>query len=39
MLKAISLAKELSDMHALAQALCFSALLGYFERMFLKLKA
>jgi hypothetical protein len=32
MLKAISLAKELSDMHALAQALCFSALLGYFER-------
>ena len=32
MLKAISLAKELSDMHALAQALCFSALLGCFER-------
>ena len=32
MLKAISLANELSDMHALAQALCFSALLGYFER-------
>jgi tetratricopeptide (TPR) repeat protein len=32
MMKAISLAKELSDMHALAQALCFSALLGYFER-------
>ena len=32
MLKAISLAKELSDMHALAHALCFSALLGCFER-------
>jgi predicted ATPase len=32
MSKAISVAKELSDMHALAQALCFSALLAYFER-------
>ena len=32
MTKAISLAKELRDTHALAHALCFSALLSYFER-------
>ena len=32
MTKAISLAKEPGDTHALAHALCFSALLSYFER-------
>ena len=32
MAEAISLAKELNDMHALAMALCWAAILGYFER-------
>ena len=32
MAEAISLAKELNDMHGLAVALCFAAVLGYCER-------
>ena len=32
MAEAISLAKELNDMHALAVALCFAGLLAHFER-------